>query len=161
MTNVKKRLKGLIDSKSVVVIGLGNPDRADDRVGIEVAKKLKELAPDRIFLEQDGLEGVVLDILNRKDAETVLFIDAVDFDGRAGEIQIFSQATFQFRRISTHKVSLELLSALLRKEGKAIYLLGIQPSTLDFDSKISDEVKKSLEKVVEIFTPFFNHSERG
>lgn len=155
MTNVKKRLKGLIDSKSVVVIGLGNPDRADDGVGIEVVRKLKELAPDRIFLEQEGLEGVVLGILNREDVETVLFIDAVDFGGRAGEIQIFSQATFHPCRISTHKVSLELLSALLRKEGKAIYLLGIQPSALDFDSKISDEVKRSLDKVVKTITPFF------
>jgi len=80
---------------------------------------------------------------------------------RASEIQIFSQSTFLPCRIPTHKVPFELLSALLGKEGKTSYLLGIQPSTLDFDSKISDEVKKSLEKVVEIFTPFFNHSERG
>lgn len=80
---------------------------------------------------------------------------------RASEIQIFSQSTFLPCRISTNKVPFELLSALLGKEGKTSYLLGIQPSTLDFDSKISDEVKKSLEKVVEIFTPFFNHSERG
>jgi len=154
MTNFKRRLQELIDSKPVVLIGLGNSDRADDGVGIEVARNLKGLAPDRSFLEAEGLEEIVFTISGRKDVEIVLFVDAVDFGGRAGEIRIFSQAAFPPYPISTHRVPLRLFSALLRKRGKATYLLGVQPRTLDFGSQISDGVKTSLEKLVGILEPF-------
>ncbi len=156
MTNIEKRLRELIDSRLVVVIGLGNPDRADDGVGIEVARQLRGLAPERIFSETEGLEGIVLRILDRKDAEVGIFIDAVDFGGRPGEVRIFSDADFPPCTTSTHKVPLGLLSALLKKEEKASYLVGIQPGTLDFDSEISDEVHRSLGEIVAILSPFFH-----
>ena len=154
MTDIEKRLRELIDSRAVVVVGLGNPDRADDGAGIEIARQLKGLVAERVFSETEGLEGIVLRILERKDAEVALFVDAVDFGGRPGEVQIFSDVSFPPCTISTHEVPLALLSTFLKKEGKETYLLGIQPRTLDFDSEISEEVHRSLGEIAAILSPF-------
>jgi hydrogenase maturation protease len=134
----------------VVAIGLGNPDRADDAIGILIAAKCKTLFPDRVFLEIDmSVEGTVLRILDDRSIKSVWFVDAVDFGGETGEMRKFGvQDADQFMPvISTHKVPMDLLMHLLEQHGKAAFLLGIQPSAVDFMGEMSDKIKKVLSKL--------------
>jgi hydrogenase maturation protease len=132
-----------------VFIGLGNVDRGDDAVGIRFAADLGRINPKRFFSEEHGLEENVLDILNRKDADTVIFVDACDMGAKPGDIG-FLRIEDVGESISTHKVPLSVLMALVRKGGKEPFLLGIQPKTLEFEDDLSDEVATSLNKIEKI-----------
>ncbi|MBL7074178.1 hydrogenase maturation protease [candidate division KSB1 bacterium] len=142
MKGLNRSLKELVDSRLFVLIGLGNPDRGDDVMGVWVAKKLKNLAPKRVFEEDEGIEGIILDILKRGDVGMILFLDTVDFGGHPGELRLFSRENLSPSIISTHKIPLRPLMELLGKKGKESYLLGVQPRTLDFGSEMSDVVEE-------------------
>ncbi|MCU0853045.1 MAG: hypothetical protein MUC90_07345, partial [Thermoplasmata archaeon] len=58
------------------MLGLGNTDRADDGAGILVAEALKKRFPLFSFSEHDGVEGTVLDISERSEDATIIFVDA-------------------------------------------------------------------------------------
>jgi hydrogenase maturation protease len=145
--SILKAFVGCLRHNSTAVIGLGNPDRADDAVGILLAAKCKTVFPDRVFLETEtSVEGAVLRILDDRSIGLVWFVDAVGFGGAAGEIRKFEvQDADQFvPAISTHKVPMSLLMNLLAQHGKTAFLLGIQPGILDFMGKMSDSVSKVI-----------------
>ena len=50
------KLKQTIDNRQISVIGFGNTDRADDGFGIKVAESLKLEFPDRVFVENEGMD---------------------------------------------------------------------------------------------------------
>jgi hydrogenase maturation protease len=141
--SILKTFFNCLHQNSVVVIGLGNPDRADDAVGISIAEKCKAVFPDRVFVETEtSVEGTVLRILEDRRIDLVWFVDAVDFGGSAGEIRKFEvKDADQFvPAISTHKIPMTLLMNILAQHGKKALLLGIQPGTLDFMGRMSDDV---------------------
>lgn len=145
--SILKAFTGSLRNHSTAVIGLGNPDRADDAVGILLAAKCKSVFPDRVFLETEtSVEGTVLRILDDRSIGLVWFVDAVGFGGAAGEIRKFEvQDTDQFvPSVSTHKVPMTLLMNLLAQHGKTVFLLGIQPGVLDFMGKMSDSVNEVI-----------------
>lgn len=145
--SILNALIGCLCNKSTALIGLGNPDRADDAVGILLAAKCRTIFPDRVFLETEtSVEGVVLRILDDPSIGLVWFVDAAAFGGSAGEIRKFEvRDADQFvPAISTHKVPMTLLMNLLAQHGKTAFLLGIQPGVLDFMGKMSDSVNKVI-----------------
>jgi len=135
-------------NRKTAFIGLGNRDRGDDAVGLRFAEDLRRLNPNRIFSEEQGLEEVVLDILMRKDVHSVIFVDTCDFGAEPGEIA-FLQSDDIGDEISTHKVPLAMLMALIQKEGKKAYFVGIQPESLDFGKDISEIASASLKRIEE------------
>lgn len=136
-------------NRKTAFIGLGNEDRGDDAVGLRFAKDLGHLNPNHIFSEEEGLEEVVLDILMRKEILSVIFVDACDFGAEPGEIAFLPMDSVG-EGISTHKVPLAMLMALIQKEGKKAYLVGIQPKSLDFGKSVSKTALASLKKIEEI-----------
>ena len=148
-----------LESTSLAVIGLGNPDRADDGAGIVIASKLKERYPQGVFLETErSVEGIVLDLLEQRDVKTFLFLDASDFGGEPGEIRLFTHEDAKrfIPAVSTHKVPITFLMEIIFKQGKKAFLLGIQPGSLEFMGEMSPPVEKAvsiLENLLVKFTP--------
>ena len=67
----------------VLIIGIGNPDRGDDAVGVIVAQRLSQRLPaDVPILETTGDPGFLLEAF--RTAETVILIDAVHSRREAG-----------------------------------------------------------------------------
>ena len=136
--------------ESVAVIGLGNPDRADDGVGIVLASILKTHFPDRIFLETERhVEQLVLDLIENPNIKTILFVDAVDFGGPGGTIKQFGvEESRRFMpSVSTHRVPIGFLMHLLTQEGKIAYLIGVQPESLELMGEMSPSVEKTVSKI--------------
>lgn len=141
-------LEQVAQPDSLSIVGLGNPDRADDGFGLDLVKRLKDRFPDRLFSEQENsVEGVVLRLLERKDIDTILFVDAVDFGGKAGELMIFDveDAGRFVPAVSTHKVPITLLMEIVHRQGKQALLLGVQPESLVFLGKMSSPVGSTLD----------------
>jgi hydrogenase maturation protease len=133
-----------------LVIGLGNRDRADDGIGLELANRLKERFPGRVLSEEDrSVEGIVLENLDRADIQTFVFVDATSFGQEPGELKWFSMedASRFVPALSTHKVPMSLLMETISNHEKDAYLLGIQPQSLEFMGPMSSAIKKILEEL--------------
>ena len=74
----------------VLVIGLGNELRGDDAVGIEVVRRLQELAPD---LDLIGMEGEPVGLLNAwLGATGVVVVDSMRSGAAPGTVRRFDAA---------------------------------------------------------------------
>lgn len=147
-----KKFKKIVQSESTVIIGLGNPDRADDGAGMQIVSRLKLHFPERVFLESEkSAESIVLDLLENDKVLHVLFIDATDFGGNPGEARLFDHhdAKKFIPAISTHKVPMTILMDLLVQHHKNPYLLGIQPLNLNLFGELSSEVRKTINELEE------------
>ena len=144
---MKKLLHSISKTESIAVIGLGNPDRADDGLGIILSEKLQKKYPERVFSErQRSVEGIVVNLLENKAIDTFVFVDATDFGGEPGEARLFTtKDTERFiPAFSTHKVPISLLMSSITQYGKKPILLGVQPGSTELLGEMSPGVLKTM-----------------
>ena len=78
-----KYMQIMQNKHSILIIGIGNPYRGDDAVGLRIAQDIKKKSPDHVnVIEQSG-DGISL-MDSWKDANTVILIDAVYSGGKFG-----------------------------------------------------------------------------
>jgi len=129
----------VLNSKSYLVLGVGNIDRGDDGIGNYIISKLEtphkidcEFAPENFTSK-----------IRRIHPEVILIIDAVDFGGKPGET-IFTEAeNADHDALSTHSLPLSFLCRML-PESK-IYLLGVQPKSF---GNMTPELKTSAVSII-------------
>ena len=142
------------DVSKTVFICLGNRDRADDAVGIEIGKELKKLPELNVYTEEnDNIDTVLLDILENDSINKVVFIDAADFDSIPGTFIVTPLISDKIRVLSTHSFPLNHWEELLRQHGKQTVFIGIQVKTTNFMGEMSKEVKNAMEKTLELIHP--------
>src|SRR3972149_1788168 len=77
---------------SILIIGIGNPYRGDDAVGLRIAQDIKKKSPDHVnVIEQSG-DGISL-MDSWKDSDAVILIDAVHSGAQPGTIHRFDVHT--------------------------------------------------------------------
>ena len=142
-------VEGFASDGPVYVLGLGYVDKADDGAGVLVADALSKTFPDHSFSEHDGVEGVVLDIAESGGAGTVFFVDAGDIGAPPGTIEFVSRELIKETEISTHRVPVALMAAMLERSGKRVAIIAIQPKSLEFRGEVSDEVRTAISILVD------------
>jgi hydrogenase maturation protease len=133
-------------SGSWAVIGLGNPDRADDGAGLLVARIVQARFPERAFLETETTLESVFDLLP-EGCDTLLFVDSADFNGHPGEIRFFQSenlSDFQLA-VSTHSLPIGFWFGYAASKGLRPLLTGIQPADLTWMGGMSAAVKAASE----------------
>jgi len=131
------------ESETVVVLTVGNKLRSDDRAGLLFGELLREFSTVLVFEGGDAPESITGQI-QRAQPDCILIVDALDFRGKPGEIKCIEAREITETGTSTH-VSLKLLISYLDSAtGARIYILGIQPKTLELGSNLSYEVSKSI-----------------
>ncbi|HWB54611.1 MAG TPA: hydrogenase maturation protease [Tepidisphaeraceae bacterium] len=81
----------MISSRNLI-IGVGNPDRGDDAIGLIVARQLRQLMPPGFsVIEQSGDGAVLMDLW--QDAGTVIVVDAAHSTDIPGTIHRFDIPT--------------------------------------------------------------------
>lgn len=148
--NLRKILKG---AHKIVVVGVGNALRSDDSFGLLAAKLLLKKGPKKekveILLGESAPENLTGSIRKLKPTH-VIFIDCAEMNLPAGSVKIIDPATIGGVSASTHNLPLGLLLHYLEEEIKCkCFILGIQPKSTAFGEKMSPELRKALEAVVE------------
>ena len=141
-----------MDPASLAVIGLGNPDRADDGIGLAVADALAVDFPHRVFSEsQRPADGLVMAMIGRPDIAHVLFIDAADFKGEPGGVRLFDPDEIHAFRgaLSTHQTPMTVLIQLLEAHGKRPWILGVQPASLALERGFSPLIGHIKDPLIE------------
>jgi len=139
-------LKDILKEKSVLVC-LGNRDRGDDGVGPRLASEIKDKVNYEVIdagVAPENYTGVI----KRLSPDTIVIVDAIYFDGKPGDIRLFSGDDLRVGKISTHDMSPKLLIQYLKSSTNAkIYVLGIRPGSNKFGQELSPEVRAALDKL--------------
>jgi hydrogenase 3 maturation protease len=135
------------------VFGIGNPLKQDDAVGLEVISSLRRrLRPgSRKAVKVHGLtaspERLIADLASK--GERILLIDAVEAQKEPGTIVCARLSETKFGFFATHNVPLRLVPGIAENAADT-YVVGIQPESVAFGEGLSDVVRESSEKLVEM-----------
>lgn len=155
--------------KKIGVIGIGNPLRRDDGIGLILLEKLmkkQQGLPQRIECIDGGTGGMnLLHLLHRFDI--VLVIDAVNFGGKVGESKVFNPENAKNDKsslnLSSHDpgfLQVVQLSKKLSGHPAVIKIFGVQPRDTSYGTTLSPELENKINLFVdEIITEINKLSE--
>ena len=140
---------------SIVVIGVGNEYRSDDRAGIAVARRLRALFPADVTILEESGEGTAL-MEAWQGAAWVTLVDAVRSGASPGTIhRLDARAAplpMGFFHYSTHAFSVAEAVELARSLDQLpahLVVYGIEGATFAAGVELSPAVEQAVEAVVE------------
>ena len=153
--------------KKKVIVGIGNPLRCDDGIGIiliEYLRKNSEHIPSDIDIVDGGTGGMKL-LHTLEKYEKILIVDAVDFQEKPGVTKFFNidyvKSNKKDKSLSIHEDDFFKIVNLLKKlddKSRDIFVFGIQPKDTSFKEKLSkilndkkEEIYKKLENEIKNF----------
>jgi hydrogenase maturation protease len=144
----------------VCLVGIGNRDYGDDGFGLFLADALiervnkfgKTCRAHRVMCAGTMPERVI-DVVQKNRFDHLIFLDAIEFGGAPGSAVLLTagEMVARFPQISTHKISIGLLSALIEEHGTTkAWLLGVQPASLTRSQGLTLTMQKTLEALAEL-----------
>ncbi len=131
--------------EKIAVISLGSVLRCDDNIANLV---LDELKAENILLIKGGTNPEnFIGPLEKFKPDIIFFIDAIYFNGKAGDVKVFQINDILNLNISTHNLPVTLFKDFFPKT--IIEIIGIQPKKIDLKSKISKGLEERFEEIVE------------
>ena len=143
----------LLDSKRVVVAGIGNPIRMDDFVGTRIAQGLQGKVSAKIYLiECETVPENFIHKIISFDPTHVLLIDAAILGLKPGDSRLIKpERLAALPAYSTHALPLRVFCEYISEATKAkIALLLIEPKRADFGEGLTSEVEMSAQKIVDV-----------
>jgi len=136
------------------VIGLGNPDRGDDAVGVRVVRALRGRTPEDVTL-LEGTQAPLFVFEQLDKFDTLILVDAVRSDARAGTVYCFDgreiPANIRANAISSHGLSVHDaigLGEALGRLPEVVKVVGIEAAGFDFGAAPSSEVTAAIDAAV-------------
>jgi hydrogenase 3 maturation protease len=130
-----------------IIVALGNEFRGDDGAGMVFGRLLHERGIAPVIEAGSTPENEIARIISYR-ANTVVFVDAIDFGGIPGEWTAVSGDRATNLTISTHASLRLLLDLITRSTGSDVLILGIQPKSLAMNTELSPEVRDSIQAAV-------------
>jgi len=144
-------------NSNISVLGIGNLIMQDEGVGVHVIQKLENeysFSPE-IQLIDGGTSGSELYGFF-EDSDKMIIVDAVEFNEEPGFIGSIENDDILARlntKMSLHNLGLtDVLShvKLLGTEPSEIFLIGIQPASIELGDELSDIVAKRMDRILEV-----------
>ena len=136
-------------TRPAIVIGIGNPDRGDDAVGVQVARQVAAERLDVLTLEFDD-PSEALDAWEPED--TVVVADAIRSGGEPGDIHVVDVLEQKlpagnWSAGGTHALGLAAVVELARSLDllpKRLVVVGIEAGQFDHGAPMSEAVQAAL-----------------
>lgn len=137
-----------------LLIGLGNPDRGDDGVGVAVVRRIRELADDVEVVECDDPASL---IDAWAEAELVVVVDAMRSDRPAGNVLTLDVTdtplpTEGWARGGTHALGLAAAIELSRALGrlpKRLVVVGVEAGDMTTGFELSAQVRDAVQSAAD------------
>ena len=151
---IAKKLKNwLLDANKVVIVGIGNPIRTDDYVGLKIVENLKGRLPANVLLlEAETVpESYLLDIEEFHPSH-VLLIDAAFLGLTPGEARLLdSEKITDYSAVTTHLLPLRVFCEYVKQAtGAKIAMLLIEPKSMEFAEGLTAEVQEAAERLTKV-----------
>jgi hydrogenase maturation protease len=141
-----------------LVLGIGNPILSDDGVGIHVARRLKEMRPAGIVVDELAASGLeLLDMV--RGYERLVIVDAIQTSGgKPGDIHELVEEDFEksVHGSSPHGINIATALALGRKlvpqeMPREVTFLGIEAEDLvNVSERLTPDVERAVDEAVRI-----------
>ena len=147
---------------TIVILGVGNRMRGDDAIGSIIASELIVMFQNSkfnyqnkniiVFDTETTPENFIEKVVRLKP-DQLIFIDACNFGGQAGEYKLFQEEEIKeiaYGLLSTHTLPLVLTIELIKKQYNCkVSLLGIQPKQFNMGEDMSSEIVKAKENIIQ------------
>ena len=142
----------LKDAKSVVVIGMGNELRADDAVGLQVVRLLKQHTANRLqVFEGHMTPEAFISPACAEHPSHVLIVDAAELHKKPGVWQIISSNEIEGGLFTTHAIPvIEVAAEFQRRCDAKVAFLGIQPKLRKVSLSLSKECQHAAKEIADI-----------
>lgn len=132
-----------IGARRIVIVGVGNPIRRDDNIGVEIVKGLEGKVPESVLLVKSETipEEYVGPIVDFKPTH-ILIIDAALLNLNPGTAKLIESVKASRVPISTHFLPIQIFYEYLTKmTGAKIAMLLIQPKDTSFGEGLTRELQ--------------------
>lgn len=136
--------------KRLLVMGIGNPLRGDDALGIRVIEELEknQLQGNVSLVKCETVPENFLHLIREMAPSHILFLDAVEANLPPGSVIFTELRDSDEITVSTHSIPLSVFSRFLKTMMKVkVMLLGVQAANLGFTEGLSPEVSNASKKV--------------
>ncbi len=135
--------------RKVVLMGIGNPMRGDDAVGVTIIHRLQNAAlPGVMLLNTETVPESFIGKVESYNPTHVLLLDAANFGGRPGESKLIDPTQIGLQAVSTHSLPLTIFISYIEKSlGIKVLLLGIQPKLVAFSEDMTPELVEAAERI--------------
>lgn len=143
----------LKEAKRIVLVGIGNPIRQDDNVGLRILQGLQGKLPNNVLLLECEMvpEGYLLDIEEFRPTH-VLLVDSAILGrppGDADLVKATEVATFSV--VSSHMLPLRLFCEYVQKTtGAKIRLLLVEPKCMELGEELTPELQVSAANLTQM-----------
>ena len=146
----------------VAVLGIGNPLRRDDAVGLEIVKMLKGRVPRKVrLLECETVPENFTREIREFSPTHVLMIDAAQLGAEPGEARLVPPERILGMVLSTHAIPLSLLTEVIKQSIDAeVMILGVQPKEIEFGEGLTPELRRASKRIVSILVRIMKESVR-
>lgn len=151
MTLEKRLEEWMRDYGRLVILGIGNPLRKDDAVGVEIVRALKGRVPKKVrLIECQTTPENFAGRIKRLKPSHILMIDAAHFSAKAGEVRLFPPEKISGVALSTHAMPLHMLVEVLQSNLEVkVALLGVEPKSVEFGEGLTPETQKAVARIAE------------
>lgn len=145
----------LTDYEKLIIMGVGNELKCDDGVGPYIIKKLQaediEDMDKLLFINAETVPENFTGKLRKENPSHIIIVDACLMGGEPGDVKIVDKYDFANIGISTHSMSLSYFVKYLERDNDfKIIFVGIEPESMDFSEKLTENVEKSAYEFIDI-----------
>jgi hydrogenase maturation protease len=141
--------------ENILIVGVGNPFRRDDGIGLAVIQKLSQEKLSGYDLKDGRTDALALiDVLS--DYKYAIIVDAVCMSESPGTIKIFTPNEIKDKvkadALSTHGFGLAEMFKLIKqlKIKTQIKIVGIEPKNISYGEGLTQELTQRLEKIIQL-----------
>jgi hydrogenase 3 maturation protease len=146
------------DAKRVVIIGVGNPIRRDDNIGVDVVSDLEGKVPSSVLLiKSETVPESFIGSIVQFDPTHILIIDAALLKLEPGSVKLFESISTSRTAISTHNLPIHIFTEYLsRTTGSKIAMLLIQPKDTSFGEGLTRQLSSKKDSIVNLIIKIVN-----
>jgi len=130
--------------KRILFVGVGNVLKNDDGVGVRISRDIKSTPYVSALTVETSIENYIGKI-NSLRPDILVLVDCMDFGEPPGKSRLIKVEEVNDTTFNTHNISLKRLSEFFPMP---VYVLGIQPESVEFGENISYLVECVADKIV-------------
>lgn len=132
--------------KIKLFVGVGNVLKSDDGIGVYISNGIRESRSIQKLIVEVSIENY-LGKINSINSDVLILVDCVEFGKQPGYYEMLPAEKVKDFTFNTHNISLKRISELFKMP---VYILGIQPESIEFGEEISEIVLETARKILTI-----------
>ncbi len=144
-------------TKNIKIIGIGNTLFTDEGVGVHLLEYLRKVLPESENLEiiEGATDGIKL-LQPVEESDYLIFLDAINAGKEPGTVIVLKDdevPRYFGVKMSVHQMGLQdIVNAAYLRDSlpEEMYLIGIQPESLEVGFEVTECVAKKIPELVEL-----------